>query len=106
MNKLKTARVEKLSRLLKELGAGKNKVAECLYKKKIKGKINDCYECPVAIFLKKNFPKALEVEVDGNNAFVIFAFHIDSIIYQKLPKAVQDFIYDFDAGVKYEFLKK
>ena len=104
MDKLSEARSKKLLKVLKELGSGKNKVADFLHKEKIKGISHDCYYCPIAVFLKKNFPKALEVEVDCNTVYL--TFDNSPMVCKSLPKAVRDFICDFDTGEKYGFLKK
>jgi len=99
------ARSEKLLLALKELGTGKNKIAESLKAKKIRGTMGSTEDCPVAVFVKKLFPKAIDIDVNSDTIEVSFEksefnFEVDT------PKLIGQFIDGFD-GEKYpDLLKK
>ena len=87
-------REAKLKAALKELGAGKNKIAATLKAKKIKGHISDSESCPIAKYVYKVFPKAQSVEVGTGTIDVCWGG--DDCISIDIPKVVYDFIGDFD----------
>ncbi len=101
IDKVMEQREAKLKTALKELGSGKNKVAETLKAKKIKGCRNTSDDCPVAKYVKKLFPRATSIEVDTGSVSV--GFKDDEYIDVNLPKAVGAFIEAFDDG-DYDFL--
>jgi hypothetical protein len=86
-------REEKLMTALKELGAGKHKIAAALKEKKIKGEVGDAERCPIALYVKKLFPKA-NVNVDCDSITLAFSDGQDVDI--KPPKAISNFIETFD----------
>ena len=88
------ARADKLLLALKELGTGKNKIAESLKAKKISGKVGSSNECPIAIFTKKLFPKAIKICV-GESIDVCFEKK-DFDFSVVTPKLIGQFIDDFD----------
>jgi len=87
-------RTAKLKAALKELGSGKNKIAETLKAKRVKGDVGDSESCPIANYVKRVFPKAASVEVEGGTIDVCWG--ADDCISVDTPKAVNDFIGDFD----------
>lgn len=84
-----------LTTALKSLGANKNKVAATLTSKKVQGDRSESESCPVANFLYKKFPKAVTVDVDSESIEVKWN---DCDVSVKPPKAVANFIEDFDEG--------
>lgn len=92
--KLQQQREDKLIAGLKELGTGKNKIAQALAAKKIKGTPGDPDDCAVAKYVKKLFPKAKKVEVDGDSIEVYF--NDGGEISVPCSKALGAFISDFD----------
>jgi hypothetical protein len=90
---LQDQRTKKLMTILKGLGTGKNKVAENLKAKKIKGLIGEAYLCPVARYIKRSFPKA---SVGVGASFVVMEFSDKSEFEIDPPKAVGNFIREFD----------
>lgn len=98
------ARSDKLLAALKELGTGKNKIAESLKVKKIRGKMGDSDECPMAVFVKKLFPKATGIQVDA--ASIDVSFEKEDFNFSVVtPKLIGQFIDDFDSE-KYPDLVK
>lgn len=94
---------EKLKTALKELGGGKNKICESLEEKKILGNPSDTADCPIARYVKKVFKNAEDVCVDADSIEV----HLKKgTICVKPPKAVSDFITDFDEGEYYKHLEE
>lgn len=98
------ARADKLITALKELGTGKNKIAESLKAKKIRGKMGNSDECPIAIFVKKLFPKSTDITVDSDSIEVGFE-NPEFDFSVKCPSAVGKFIDEFD-GEKFPDLVK
>lgn len=94
---------EKLTTALKELGSGKNKICQSLEAKKILGVTSDVEECPIARYVKKVFKNAEDISVDANEISVTFA---KGTISCKPPKAVSNFITDFDEGDYYKHLEE
>ena len=90
-----TQRKESLTAALKSLGVNKNKVAAYLLSKKLQGDKSESESCPVANFLYKKFPKATSVDVDSESIEVQWR---DCDVSVKPPKAVANFIEDFDSG--------
>lgn len=84
---------EKLQTALKDLGNSGNQICETLEKKKILGQVGDVEDCPVARYLTKVFKKAESISVDGSAIDITFAKGTISV---KPPKAVSDFIEEFD----------
>jgi hypothetical protein len=100
-------KLERLKTALKELGGGKNKVAQSLRSKKIKGERGGYCTCPIAVFIdQKVFPKKCEsVYVNGDWASVVFKN--GEVLGAELPKAVASFINEFDSDdIKYKFLEE
>jgi len=87
-------REEKLVTALKELGAGKHKIAAALKEKKIKGIVGDQEECPIAKYVKKLFPKASSISVDSSA--ITLEFSDGQNVEVTPPKAIQNFIETFD----------
>ena len=92
---------EKLKAALKELGSGKNKICATLEAKKILGKQGDVNECPIARYVKKVFKNAIDVNVDQDEIEVTLP---KGSICVTPPKAVSNFIVDFDEGEYYKHL--
>jgi len=103
VDKIMAKREEKLKAAIKALGGGKNKIAESLKAKKIKGVRGSTEDCPFAHYAGKVFPKASCVEVDVDTISV--GFDNGEFIDLNLPKAVTAFIEAFDDG-EYDFLAK
>jgi hypothetical protein len=92
---------EKLKEALKELGSGKNKICATLEAKKILGKPSDTGDCPIARYIKKVFKNAECVAVDADEISVTLP---KGEICVTPPKAVSNFIVDFDEGEYYKHL--
>ena len=99
----KEQREAKLKTALKELGSGKNKIAEALKTKKIKGVMGSPDYCVIAVFVKKLFPKAASFDVDSDN--ITICWNNDDCISIVPPKAIGNFITSFD-GNAYPHLVK
>lgn len=80
--------------LLKNLGAGPNKVAEKLVSLKIKGDPGYASSCPVARFIRKNFKSLKNIEVTES---VSFDYRGEGCCVE-LPSAVEKFVGKFDDG--------
>lgn len=89
-------RREKLVAGLKALGTGKKQIAAALKAKKVLGDINEAETCPVAIYVKKLFPKAQSVEVD--EATLIMTYKSGEEVRATLSKAMQVFLKEYDEG--------
>jgi hypothetical protein len=99
---------QKLLAALKELGKGQNQIAASLKAKKISGRYSDADNCPMTNFVKKLFPKAKYVGVDGSSIDVELTGDKNHFSV-KTPKVIGQFIEAFDAsnGQKYpDLLKK
>jgi hypothetical protein len=96
-------RTAKLKTALKELGSGKNKIAEALKAKRIKGDVGDSESCPIANYVKRVFPKAASIEVEGGTVDVCWGE--DDCISVDTPKAVNDFISSFDESLYPDLIK-
>jgi hypothetical protein len=94
---------EKLKTALKELGAGKNKICASLEAKKILGKVQNTSDCPIARYLHKVFKNAEDVSVDASSIELTFPKGTIEVIP---PKAVSNFIVDFDEEVYYKHLNE
>lgn len=93
---------EKLKDALKELGGGKNKICETLENKKILGNVGDVGDCPVARYIKKVFKNATDISVDADSIEVTLS---KGTICVKPPKAVSNFISEFDEEEYYKHLE-
>jgi len=80
---------------LKSLGSGPNKIAESLETMKIRGRICDIENCPLAKAVKRNFKgiKGLSVNVDE----IYFLYKKEKYIITP-PPACSRFIDKFDYG--------
>jgi hypothetical protein len=88
------AQEDKLKAALKGLGNGKNKVADALRERKIKGEIGSINDCPIAKFVGKVFRGRYQsMEVDHDFIHVTFA---KGEVTVPTPKAVAAFMNDFD----------
>lgn len=94
---------EKLKTALKELGGGKNKICASLEAKKILGITSDVEECPIARYVKKVFKNAVDISVDADEINVTLGKGTISV---KPPKAISNFIVDFDEGDYYKHLEE
>ena len=87
---------------LKELGGGKNKICQALEEKKILGNVGDVSDCPIARYVKKIFKNAESISVDSTGIAITFAKGTISV---KPPKAISNFIVDFDEQEYYKHLE-
>ncbi len=85
----KTLVNDKIMDYLKSLGRTEKQVAESLKKAKIKGEQTYASFCPLAMALKKKFPKLAQLEVDYDEASYLFGV-------VPLPKACANFVSSFD----------
>ena len=94
---------EKLKTALKELGGGKHKICAALEAKKILGKTSDTSDCPIARYVKKVFKNAEDVSVDADDISVTLAKGTINVVP---PKAISDFIAEFDEEEYYKHLEE
>ena len=88
------AQEDKLKAALKELGTGKNKVADALRERMIKGEVGSVNDCPISRFVAKVFRGRYQsLEVDHDFIHVQFA---KGEVTVPTPKAVAAFMNDFD----------
>jgi hypothetical protein len=86
---------------LVSLGAGPNKVAETLKKKRIKGSVGEWDACPIAVALQKKFKSLEEMRVDYDE--VTFEYK-DEKYSVSTPAACKKFMERLDSGDEYQNL--
>lgn len=99
----------KADKALASLGATSFHVAASLQAKGITGYKNSCGECPIANFLRGEFPGyAVEIYCETYSVFldrVVIAYGGKPIFRGTLPRACVYFIDDFDNEAQYQNLR-
>lgn len=96
---------------LAELGGDAEEIAQSLRKKKIVGAAKRCNECPISIFLEREFGGSWMVslaikkvvpstdnQVSGYDPFPIDGYRVSDGLWFRTPDPVYDFMLRFDRG--------